>query len=498
MGKEIQNIWNPATGITDFELNEQGQKDISSSELIGIHAVWKDQREKLKGTKQLSEFTGRLSREWAIETGVLENLYEIERGVTLTLIERGFQSEFLLHGSTNKSRDYVIKLLTDHKDALDGVLDFVAQQRSLTTSYIKELHAALLRSQNTTDGINSQGAPVEIPLLKGTWKVQENYPEREGITYRYCPPAQVASEMDRLVEFHQSHIATGVPTDVKAAWLHHRFTQIHPFQDGNGRVARAIASLVFVKDGLFPLVVRRDDRTTYIEALEAADNGALEPLITLFGKLQRLQFLKAVAIADQVLSDDVDVQTMLNSLNNEAQKTADEKQENLKIVFTLSEILREHLNNRLESISIDVCNALKKIDVSAHVSVYSSTEETDHYYRGEIIENAREYLNYFADTLSHRSWVAMNMFWRRKAKLVFAIHGVGRPFSGSLICAPFLQFRDDDDTGEEASIKNTLMPVTDEGFVFFYNDDEEQLLKRFKPWVEGVIKVALKELGQNL
>ena len=33
--------------------------------------------------------------------------------------------------------------------------------------------------------------------------------------------------------------------EIEATWLHHRFTQIHPFQDGNGRVARALASLVF-------------------------------------------------------------------------------------------------------------------------------------------------------------------------------------------------------------------------------------------------------------
>lgn len=51
-----------------------------------------------------------------------------------------------------------------------------------------------------------------------------------------------------------------VSPEVEAAWLHHRFTQIHPFQDGNGRIARLLASLVFIKAGWFPLVVTRDDR----------------------------------------------------------------------------------------------------------------------------------------------------------------------------------------------------------------------------------------------
>ena len=56
-----------------------------------------------------------------------------------------------------------------------------------------------------------------------------------------------------------------------AAWVRHRFTQIHPFQDGNGRVARLLATLVFSRAEWLPLVVRRDDRVRYLDALEAAD-----------------------------------------------------------------------------------------------------------------------------------------------------------------------------------------------------------------------------------
>ena len=273
-----QSIWDPQTGITALEANDE---DLSASEIPGIKAVWTDQRTRLKGTSQLSDFTERLSREWAIETGVIENLYEIERGVTQTLIERGFQAELLSHGSTNRPREYVIQLLRDQKEALDGVFDFVSSKRPLSVSYIKDLHAALLRSQDTTEGVDAQGHHVDIALIKGAWKTQANSPVRDGVTYTYCAPEHVAAEMDRLVSIHAGHIKDFVPSEVQAAWLHHRFTQIHPFQDGNGRVARAIASLVLVKDGLFPLVVTRDDKPNYLDALENADNGDLKPFIDL-------------------------------------------------------------------------------------------------------------------------------------------------------------------------------------------------------------------------
>ena len=290
-------IWNPDTGIEDLGVDPN---DLGSSEITGIKEIWAEQRERLKDSAQLSDFTEKMNREWALETGIIENLYEIDRGVTQTLIEQGFQSEYLSHGSTNKPKEYVIQLLRDQKDALDGIFAFVKNDRSLTTSYIKELHAALLRNQHTAEVLDVHGKIVEVPLIRGAWKTLPNYPKRNGVTYFYCPPEQVDSEMDRLIEMHEAHVRNDLSAEVQAAWLHHRFAQIHPFQDGNGRVARAIASLVLVKDGLFPLVVRRDDKSRYLEALEAGDRGDLMPLVELITRLQRDQFRKATQISEDL------------------------------------------------------------------------------------------------------------------------------------------------------------------------------------------------------
>jgi hypothetical protein len=486
-----QAIWNPDSGIADLEADPS---ELSASQIPGIKAVWTDQRHRLKGSTQLSDFTERLSREWAIETGVIENLYEIERGVTQTLIEHGFQAELLSHGSTNKPREYVIQLLRDQKDALDGVFDFVKSDRSLSASYIKELHAALLRSQDMTEGIDAQGHHVEIPLIKGTWKTQANYPVRDGITYTYCPPEQVGSEMDRMIAMHAEHVARKVPSEVQAAWLHHRFTQIHPFQDGNGRVARAIASLVLVKDGLFPLVVTRDDKPTYLDTLEAADNGNLKPLIELMANLQIGQFRKASAISEALLVEE-DVQAALGGLLRAADKIAANQLDSLKAVFERAHIIEADLSDRLKAIVPSVAAALQRTADGATAFVTQSGTETEHYFRAQIIENARNNLRYFADTGEYRSWVALNMRWSRRGQLVFAIHGIGKPFNGSLICAPFLELKD---TDEEGQVRTALVPIAEEGFIMFYNEDTDRLLQRFRPWRENVLKIALKELTQNL
>lgn len=488
---DIQHIWKVDTGITDLESAPQ---TLSASEIPGIKAVWSDQRTRLKGTSQLSDFTEKLSREWAIETGVIENLYEIERGVTQTLIERGFQAELLSHGSTNRPREFVLQLLRDQKDALDGVFDFVSSKRALSVSYIKELHAALLRSQDVTDGIDAQGRAVEIPLIKGAWKTQPNYPVRDGVTYSYCAPEHVAAEMDRLVAIHSNQIKNSVPSEVQAAWLHHRFTQIHPFQDGNGRAARALASLVLVKDGLFPLVVTRDDKAAYLDALEIADHGDLKPLIDMIAKLQITQFRKATAISESILAQD-DVSAILGGLLKAADKVAAEKLKSLRGVFSLANTLQTDLDERLHAIAPSITPALQKVANTGIALVSRSTADTDHYFRAQIIENAKSHLHYYVDTAEYRSWIALNMNWSRRARLVFAFHGIGRPFNGSLICAPFLEFRD---TDEEGHVQSAVVPVAEEGFVFFYNETKDRLIARFRSWREDVLKVMLKELTQNL
>ena len=421
-------------------------------------------------------------------------MYQIDRGVTQTLIERGFQAAFLVHGSTDKPPSFVINVLRDQEDALEGIFDFISQRRPLSTSYIKELHAALVRSQDHTEAQDSSGNLVEIPLPKGAWKTQPNYPIRNGVIHAYCPPELVASEMDRLVALHLEHVAAGVAADVEAAWLHHRFSQIHPFQDCNGRVCRALASMVLVRAGLFPLVVTRDDKNKYLDALEAADNGNLRALVDLFAAFQRAQFRKATALSENLLSEgNDDVTSILDGLLQFAAQSHDTKAQNLKSVFRHSEALADATQLYLQTLVPSLQRVMLNFSAQGTVFVHSSSPDTNHYYWGQIIENARK-LNYFADGYSYRSWITLNLRWHRQARLVFAFHGIGRPFSGSLICAPFLEFRDPD----ESSGYSTIVPVSEEGFIFFYNQPLEQTKQHFAAWREKVVAVALKEIGESL
>lgn len=71
---------------------------------------------------------------------------------------------------------------------------------------------------------------------------------------------------------------------VRAALAHEAFLNIHPFYDGNGRVARLLLNLQLMRDGYPTVLIQRGVRETYIRALEAAHFGEYQALVTLVGQ----------------------------------------------------------------------------------------------------------------------------------------------------------------------------------------------------------------------
>ncbi len=277
MSGAVFHEWRPIADLPE------SWKSLALPHLHNIAKVWRERLDDMaEGDK--SGFVERLKREWAIETGLIEHLYTLDEGTTKTLIEMGLHADYVSHGSTNKNPVEVIQVIGAQKDALEGLFAFVKGDRDLGTSYIKELHAVLTRHQDETVAVDLQGSTVRTRLLRGEWKKLPNNPTRpDGSLHLYCPPEHTAAEIDRLMDLHRRHREAGVPPEVEAAFLHHRFTQIHPFQDGNGRVARCLAALEYLRAGLLPPVVPSSRRKEYLHTLEKADKGDLGPLVDFLG-----------------------------------------------------------------------------------------------------------------------------------------------------------------------------------------------------------------------
>jgi fido (protein-threonine AMPylation protein) len=228
----------------------------------------------------------RTLRQLAVETGIIERLYDIEWGLTLTLVAEGFTRDVIAR-SGGRLDDSILATLNAQRDSLEMVIDFVQHKRTLSASFIKELHHACTRTQTTYIATDLLGQVVERELPHGKWRQWSNRVERQdGSVLEYCPPEHVDSEIDNLTRWYEILEETPTHPMVKAAWLHHRFVQIHPFADGNGRVARALTVLVMQRHKYAPLVVDRFHRAEYLRALDRANDEDLQPLVALFSNLE--------------------------------------------------------------------------------------------------------------------------------------------------------------------------------------------------------------------
>lgn len=98
----------------------------------------------------------------------------------------------------------------------------------------------------------------------------------------FVPPnaRKVPDLMEELIHWVNEEDLEMHPV-VKAAVFHHRFVWIHPFFDGNGRTARLVFNLLFLKEGFPPAIILKVDRKKYYTALNDANNGNLEKLFLL-------------------------------------------------------------------------------------------------------------------------------------------------------------------------------------------------------------------------
>lgn len=373
---------------------------------------------------------------------------------------------------------------------MEGLFAFVKGDRELSPGYIKELHAQLTRNQETATAIDSLGRAVEIPLLRGAYKTQPNNPTRsDGLIHQYCPPEQVAVEMERLIALHQCHV--NVPTEVEAAWLHHRFTQIHPFQDGNGRVARCLATLVFLKAGWFPLVVRdtRQERGRYIDALQAADNGDLESLVSVFTSAQKRAFVQALGISGQVL----DLKRAEQVIGATRDLLAD-REKARSVEWQQAKNTARHLQSialqRLDEIAVSLQGETGAFFKNPQFFTDSESDngQRSHYFRWQIIETAKQ-VDYFANTAEYRAWVRLVLRAETRSEILVSFHGTGHEFRGVLAVSACFFRREETEAGEREVAD--LTPLTSEIFQINYRESQDAAAQRFRSWLEEILVKGL-------
>lgn len=272
---------------------------------------WLSIREALKDRDEprafLDKWLEERGRAFAIETGQIEGLYTLKRGITEQLIAEGLSSAVGAHTLENLEDRTIQGLLADQETAYNMLFEDIASGQPLTQHSLKAWHQLITRHQETVAGITLDGRRVQVPFhLKGQWKLRPNNPRRlDGALHEYCPPELVQDEMDRFLALHREIERQAYPVEVEAAWMHHRFVRTHPFQDGNGRVSRMLMAYAYLRRSLPPPLIIAQFRSDYIDALEIANTGDLKVFSDYLGGLATITLGSAVRIGRKALAGDL-------------------------------------------------------------------------------------------------------------------------------------------------------------------------------------------------
>lgn len=124
--------------------------------------------------------------------------------------------------------------------ALDRVEEFSETQSLITEAFIQELHRIVIVRGRGRRGSRSQYRVTECPVVDSLTR---------RIDYAPPEPQDVPTLMSELVNWLASTAAAELPPPLRAGILTHRFLSIHPFDDGNGRTGRLLATAELWRSG---------------------------------------------------------------------------------------------------------------------------------------------------------------------------------------------------------------------------------------------------------
>ena len=490
----VSHQWKPIAPLSEVG----GSYDFG--EIDSLQRQWlniKRQRE-AANPQVYKAFLERLERSWAIETGIIEGLYTLDKGVTETLVQRGFSAELIDRSATNRDPHNLVAVLNDHQKATETVYQWIREARPLSKFFIISLHIVLMQHQPTYTGRDQFARIFEVPLDRGGFKKLPNNPTRpDGNIHEYCPPLQVESEIDNLVAWHAEHRSEGHHPLLVASWLHHAFTQIHPFQDGNGRVARSLLTWHLVREGYLSVVVSRDDRTAYINALEAADAGRLGPLVNFLVQLQKGTIQEALAEPNPIERSRA-ISTAANSIARQIQSWDTAEHNRLRSVTEIAQTLRERASDYLAIQAEQLSHALYETAMPIQCSVdEGGPGNRESWYDEQVVRTAKE-TYHWANLNEPRFFVKLSLIpdTPRHPALSFivSLHHTGQQLTGIMAVTAFLQIdfypNYVSDTSNTASGVNywicSYNPLT-----FTCDDDANSVEGRFFDWVEDALLKAL-------
>ena len=155
----------------------------------------------------------------------------------------------------------------NHKEGIEFLNTLIQKKEDLSESVIQECHRLILKGIDDLEAGAYRRTNVRI------------------VGARLIPPQaiKVKPKMEELITWYYEN-RYSMPIAVLAAQFHYKFVCIHPFIDGNGRVARLLMNLILMANGYPPAVILKVDRKKYYRVLNEANTGNEESFEDFIGK----------------------------------------------------------------------------------------------------------------------------------------------------------------------------------------------------------------------
>lgn len=183
-----------------------------------------------------------INLEWTYNSNGIE-------GNTLTLKE----TQVVLEGITVGGKSIKEHLeAINHQKAILYLNDLVKENNPITEWNIKSIHQLVLKN---IDDENAGRYRRENVTIKGATHISPDY-------------LKVPELMEKLVLNYKNW--NNFHPIIQASLLHGELVKIHPFIDGNGRTSRLLINLDLMNHGYNPIIIKKEDRLKYYEALDKA------------------------------------------------------------------------------------------------------------------------------------------------------------------------------------------------------------------------------------
>lgn len=215
------------------------------------------------------ETANRLKQKFMLEFNYNSNHIE---GNTLTY---GQTELLLLFGKVAEAAQ--MKDLEDMKAHNVGLKMMIEEasnsERQLSENFIRQLHHTLLREDYKVYRESDTGVVTSYTVHAGQYKTRPNSViTATGERFEYASPEETPALMYDLIEWYKEEEIKKELTPIQlAAVFHYRYIRIHPFEDGNGRIARLLVNYILRRHNYPMIVVKTKNKQHYLNALNQCD-----------------------------------------------------------------------------------------------------------------------------------------------------------------------------------------------------------------------------------